>query len=82
MSASPSGDAADLCAGQASSDFGLGSDATVEWQWELDHPLCNSDGNATPTETAKLIARTVDDPALSPACAEDLGITSGRSPLR
>jgi len=54
----------------------------VEWQWELDHPLCNTSGDATPTETAKLIASTVADPSLSPSCAADLGITSGRSPLR
>jgi len=54
----------------------------VEWQWELDHPLCNSDGDATPTQTAALIAKTVENPALHPACAADLGIRSGRSALK
>jgi hypothetical protein len=53
----------------------------VEWQWELDHPLCNSEGAATPAETARLIGATVEHPSGSPSCAADLGLTSGRSPV-
>ncbi len=54
----------------------------VEWQWELAHSLCNSSGDATPAATAQLIASTVGDPSRFPACAADLGITSGTSPVR
>ncbi len=53
----------------------------VEWQWELDHSLCNASGDQTPTQTAKLIASTVADLARYTSCSADLGITSGSSPV-
>lgn len=53
----------------------------VEWQWELDHPLCNAAGNLTASETAALVAATVKHPAAHLACAEDLGIYASGAPV-
>ena len=54
---------------------------SVEWQWELDHPLCDSGGTATAQETARLIRATVERPSSSPSCAADLGLISAKLPV-
>ena len=51
----------------------------LEWGWEIDHPLCNGNGQLTAAQTATTIAATVADPSSNPSCAADLGLTSGSS---
>jgi len=53
----------------------------LEWDWEIDHPLCNAGGGLTGTQTAATIAATVADPSSNPSCAADMGIISGTSPV-
>ena len=54
---------------------------TLEWDWEIDHPLCNGKEGQTPLQTAATIAATAANPSSNSSCAADMGITSGSAPV-
>lgn len=53
----------------------------LEWNWELDYPLCNGAGSLAAAQTAAVIADTAANPASDHSCAADMGITSGATPV-